>query len=268
MTYYRMRANSVRGFERYSFKNNGKALRIAKRLDRSQWALAFIGAVVGAVDYKDGHNKWYTASRVVDIAGNGKYLKLKMLNHDGTDSSIKPRWAHSYLWYRATDTLREYVLERQLEELNGAVDNATVIAQRETAEKLSLLSQNTVTRALVHAYQNDYCSETAVALISAGHKMPDVTLDFEVTLSVSVTLDGNDNYYPLRELFGTTDGNVEGDSGNSHIEGHDKVWELVSNEIANGDYDKYSSQLSHTGTSVDWGTPVLRMTQAYEINAN
>ncbi len=263
-TYYsRMRGNTAHASE-VPFARATARKNVARKMDRSNWALAFTGAVLALVDYVDNASyKWERACKVLEV--QGRYARVIRLTEMGEWGAA--HWINTTGWYRACDTVREYRLERTVIMLQKTAENATYVAERGTADKLSLLSQNTVTRALVHAYQNDYCSETAVALISAGHKMPDVTLDFEVTVSVSVTLDGNENYYPLRELFGSTGGEVEGASHNSHIERHDKVRELIEEQISSGELDIYGG-ITHTGTSVDWGTPVLRQVSSGSISVN
>lgn len=265
MSYRRLRRTEPTGYyPRYATATTRRS--VAAKMDRANFALAFVGAVLALKDYADsGVYKWERACKVLSVSENGKYAKVVRLLESGEPWG-KPIWVNTYRYYRATDTMQEYILHRQIESMTRSRDAEVKAVENKNASDLSLLSQNTVTRALVHAYQNDYCSETAVALISAGHKMPDVTLEFEVTLAVSVTLDGNSNYYPLRELFGHTGGEVEGASGISAIESHEKVLELVANEIAEGDYNRWNMSPQHMGTSVDWGTPVLRQVSTYEAS--
>lgn len=73
----------------------------------------------------------------------------------------------------------------------------------EVKEQLKALSINTVSSALKHADRNDYCSETAVALASAGHSLPELRIKGTVTLEIDFS---SKEYMTLRKLFGATDG--------------------------------------------------------------
>lgn len=75
----------------------------------------------------------------------------------------------------------------------------------EALEALMLLSRNTVTRALKHADSNNYCSETAVALTSAGHVMPEVRIKGTITIPVNVS---SKEYMLLRRMFGLANSDV------------------------------------------------------------
>jgi hypothetical protein len=76
----------------------------------------------------------------------------------------------------------------------------------ETAEMLAALSKVTVSKALKHADSNGYCSETAVALASAGHSLPELRIKGTITLNVDVS---TKEYMVLRRLMGATDGNPD-----------------------------------------------------------
>lgn len=246
----------------YSRAENRKS--VSRKMDPRQWALSFVGCIVALTEYKDSvRGSWYYlygAAVVLDWAGNGKYIKVASVDKAGNVSKHWA-WANASRYYRAYDTLQILQLERQLSELQAQIDSTKAEAEAVAKQQLSVLSQNTVTRALVHAYDNDYCHETAVALISAGHKMPDVTLSFEVTLAVSVTLEGNDSYYPLRNLFGSTRGEVQGARGLS-LGDHEVVNDAIREAIAEA--STYGMQVEHTDTEVDWKAPILRMTDQYE----
>ena len=77
----------------------------------------------------------------------------------------------------------------------------------EILEQLKALSINTVSSALKHADRNDYCSETAVALASAGHSLPELRIKGTVTLEIDFS---SKEYMTLRKLFGATDGRPDG----------------------------------------------------------
>lgn len=69
----------------------------------------------------------------------------------------------------------------------------------EAADMLKELSKVTVTKALKHADSNGYCSETAVALASAGHSLPELRVKGTVTLNIDVS---TKEYMVLRRLMG------------------------------------------------------------------
>lgn len=84
----------------------------------------------------------------------------------------------------------------------AAEDTAEYLASlpsAEVQESLMILSRNTVTRALKHADSNDYCSETAVALTSAGHQLPELVVKGTITIDIDVR---SKEYMLLRKLFG------------------------------------------------------------------
>ena len=76
----------------------------------------------------------------------------------------------------------------------------------EAAEMLAALSKVTVSKALKHADSNGYCSETAVALASAGHSLPELRIKGTITLNVDVS---TKEYMVLRRLMGLTDGDPD-----------------------------------------------------------
>lgn len=256
-----MRATRPMGFNTYTFAQSSQRQQVAEKLNSAKWALSFLGAVVGVLDYKDSvWYKWSYLYVVVDRTDNGKYIKIRRVTRDGEFYGTHASWGHASKYYRAFDSMHILKLESQIETLKEQAEQAQAKADQSVNAKLSQLSQNTVTRALVHAYSNDYCHETAVALISAGHKMPDVTLELEVTIPVSITLRGNDSYYALRELFGRTSGEVDGAKGLDLMNGRgaDKVAEQINNVVREQGINIYNSTVTHQDTAVDWKDPILR----------
>lgn len=240
--------------------------RVNARINPRNWALAFVNAVLGMNEYKDTEYTWSRMFRVVDVAGNGRYVKLVRMLDGGNDWGM-PKWHESRLFYRAFDSLDLYKGQLHIRAMENELKQLRLDQQRNKEQELILLSRNTVTRALVHANSHDYCSETAVALVSAGHKLPDVTLSFKVVMHVDVTLAGNANYYPLRSLFGATDGEVEGASGmEDYITEHSSVHDAIREAVIEQGYDRWSTELTHTNTSVDWKVPVLRQLSNSEAN--
>jgi hypothetical protein len=212
-----------------------------------------IATVLGSVEYRTTDEfSPYAAAVVHDVSANGRYVKVARIYSDNTVAPVA-HWAFSNLYYRLADSLSEFILLKRIAELEDSVSRATRVAQREAREDVNKLSVNTVTRALVHANDNDYCAETAVALISAGHKLPDITLQCEVTVSVSITLDGAHNYYALRHLFGATRGNVSGAKG-LPINDYPQVSDLVEAAMSEASIDS----IRHTGTDVEWFAPTIR----------
>lgn len=233
--------------------------RVASRMDATKWATVWLGAVVGVLANRD--SDYYRYSRVglvVAVAGNGKYLQLSYL--DGAYSG-RTVWVFANLYYRLADNANEYSLQRRITELESEVSRHKAIVDAEARRNLRTLSQHTVTRALVHAHDNGYCSETAVALISAGHKLPDVRLSLRVTLDMDVTLIGKNSYYQLRKLFGATRGDVDGASGIREVELSDTVNNLIQEQL--GEYHDISS-VEHVGTEVEWHDPILRLMEFHE----
>jgi hypothetical protein len=231
--------------------------RVAIRMNPAEWATVWLGAVVGAVANRDNdYYRYYGVSQVVAIAGNGKYLQISHVDGNGLT-----KWVYSYLYYRMADNVSEYQLQRRVQELEAQLKQNNDAVEAVNRQKLRTLSQHTVTRALVHAHDNDYCQETAVALISAGHKMPDVTLNLQVTFNMSVTLEGKSNYYPLRKLFGETRGEVDGAYGIRAVENSDTVQNAIHEQ-----FNTYADieSVTHTGTEVEWHDPILRLMDSYE----
>jgi hypothetical protein len=237
------------------FADSTPRQRVAGRLNPAEWATVWLGAVVGLVANRDSdYYRYSRVGQVVAIAGNGKYLQVAYL----ADSPYAGRtvWVFANLYYRLADNVNEYRLQRKVEELESQLAQNKADIEREQRSKLRTLSANTVTRALVHAHDHDYCSETAMALISAGHKLPDVTLRLQVTFDVSVTLEGKRNYYPLRRLFGETRGEVDGAYGINAVEQSDTVRAMILEQFNTyGDIDS----VTHTGTDVEWFDPALRI---------
>lgn len=260
MSYRRMRPAYARGALTVNFANNYSARAVAKKMDRSQWALVFIGAVIGLTEYKESN--WYRLANValvVDYTNNGHYLKVKLLDRYTGAVGISERWVNASAYYRMYDSLAEYKLALQVEELTKKVEAAERSQRIQSQQDTAALSQNTVTRALVHADDHDYCTETIVALVSSGHKMPQVSLTFEVTAEVTITLDGADanDYYAVRRLFGSTRGDVQNatdvDFGYDHRE---RIEDRVREALCESDYDVTNTR--HTGTDVEFPAPVIR----------
>lgn len=91
---------------------------------------------------------------------------------------------------KAADNKEQYIGALPTEDVRAAIE---------------LLSRNTVTRALKHADSNNYCSETAVALTSAGHAMPEIRIKGTITIPVDFT---SKEYMFLRRAFGMADETV------------------------------------------------------------
>lgn len=255
--YYRMRPARI-PMALVPFNRASDRQGVARKMNPRNFALAFIGAVVVLNDYLT--SAWYRKQNTYSVqntAGNGRYLFLVRILDTGLLVPSRGHWVNASNFTRVAESHKEYALQCKLEEMQKQMDATTREADNVAKQQLSVLSQNTVTRALVHAYDNDYCHETAVALISAGHKMPDVTLSFEVTVPVTVTLQGNDSYYPLRTLFGLTRGEVQ-DARGLDIGQRDEVQNAIREQLMSGDVSLYSANITHEGTDVDWKAPILR----------
>lgn len=262
--YYRMRPVRSHGFENYSYASDSRKQNVTRKMNPRNFALAFIGAVVVVNDYLN--SPWYRKQNtysVQGVAGNGRYLYLVRILDTGLLVPSRGHWQNASGFTRIAESHKEYALQCKLDAMQEQIDATTREAENVAKQQLSVLSQNTVTRALVHAYDNDYCHETAVALISAGHKMPDVTLSFEVTLPVTVTLNGNDSYYPLRTLFGMTRGEVQ-DARGLDIGSHDKVQAAITEQLQSGEFSLYSANITHESTDVEWKAPILRQVDTRE----
>lgn len=150
--------------------------------------------------------KWIVGTGFARITAiQGQYVKLFDLSSD-TEKWHNRKRIVEVLPSEMPRAMRVY--ERMIERKHDA-RLAESIQQRR--KDVRALSQNTVTRALVHAADNGYCNETVIALISAGHKMPEGTVTVKVTVNVPVELDGADqsDYYIMRGIFGRTRGNLD-----------------------------------------------------------
>lgn len=236
------------------------------RINPRNWALAFVNAVLGMNEYKDTEYTWSRMFRVLDVAGNGRYVKLVRMLDGGSDWGA-PKWHESRLFYRAFDSLDLYRGALRIRAMEQELEQVKRDQQRNAEESLIQLSKNTVTRALVHASSNDYCSETAVALVSAGHKMPNLSLTFEVKQTVTIDVQGSQNYYVLRALFGATEGDVDGARGyEDYLTEYGQLHEAIREQM-NESYSRYDTVIRHTNTSVEWQAPVLRQLSFSEANA-
>lgn len=261
--YYRMRPAQI-PFALIPFARSEARQGVARKMNPRNFALAFVGAVLVMNEYLN--SPWYRKQNtysVQRVAGNGRYLYLVRILDTGLLVPSRGHWVNASGYTRIAESHKEYELQCKLQAMQEKVDAATREAENVAKQQLSVLSQNTVTRALVHAYDNDYCHETAVALISAGHKMPDVTLSFEVTVPVTVTLKGNDSYYPLRTLFGMTRGEVQ-DARGLAIGERDEVQQAIREQLMSGDVSLYSANITHEGTDVEWKNPILRQVDSHE----
>ena len=217
--------------------------RIAKRLTEAQSRTFEPGNVV--------KTSWGVARVVVEQ--RGQYVRIE--EPEGN------RWHSAAIYEFEAVDMREFEFNRRIKELEYERDKAVANTESKLRAEQVELSKNTITRALVHAHSNGYCSETAVALISAGHRLPDVTLDLNVTMRVSLRLEGNKSYYPIRDLFGATNGKVEGASG-IDING-DKLYDKLSEWFGSHKFD-YVSDVKLNNTTVDWKAPAIRQLSTHD----
>ncbi|ALY10161.1 hypothetical protein RINGS_86 [Arthrobacter phage Rings] len=162
-------------------------------------------------DYKRSYalaKEYFTEGQIFEYVESGELFRIsgfnygyavaEPLNSDGTvteNSSWGNRpslsigdLTNSNTFVKVADTWEEFQKSQPSDE------------QLELLKKLSI---NTVSSALKHADRNDYCSETAVALASAGHSLPELRVKGTITLEVDFT---SKDYMLLRKLFGATDG--------------------------------------------------------------
>jgi len=227
----------------YGFSMKESVKRIAKRMNDATNVQFEVGNVV--------RTQW-GQTRVVEEQ-RGQYVRYM-------DNGRK-RWASAAIYHVVAVDMRQFEFDQRIQQLEFERDKAIANAESKFRQEQIELSKNTITRALVHASSNGYCSETAVALISAGHRLPDVTLDLEVKLRLSLTLEGNKSYYPLRDLFGATQGKVDGAQGidvNS-----DKLYDKLAEVLGADKYD-YISDVRLRNTTVDWKAPAIRMLSTNE----
>jgi hypothetical protein len=202
----------------------------------------------------------YGSARVV-VEQRGQYLKLDYLAEHVT------HWAHCSLYELVAVDIREYEFQNRIKELERERDYAIENAEAVTQSNLRELSQNTVTRALVHAHDNGYCSETAVALISAGHKLPDVDLSVSFNVSMSVHIEGNKSYYLLRELFGRTKGDLSTVGNVIDSLGYDaadKLDDIIRQQLDTSDISINTLCVSRANAT--FRQPVLRTVDTMQAN--
>lgn len=135
----------------------------------------------------------------------------------------------------------------------AAEDTAAYIASlpsAEVQESLMILSRNTVTRALKHADSNDYCSETAVALTSAGHQLPELVVKGTITIDIDVR---SKEYMLLRKLFG------RGNSDMSNVsEVLQKHWTQLADRIPGMPNRLPEGAKLDLAAEIEWKQPKLR----------
>lgn len=186
-----------------------RAARIALRMRNSLSAGFKPGAIVA---------DQYAQYEVLAVAGfNGRYVKVVPFYFNTAEDGTATRhaypqaiakWRVAGLYTPFASTEETALLTLTVRSLRNSVEREAERARMAAQEDVLKLSRNTVSRALVHADDNDYCIETAVALIGAGHKLPVVTLEVQVTTTGTITLNGHHNYMALRRLFGATRGEV------------------------------------------------------------
>ena len=124
-------------------------------------------------------------------------VKIKRTDNDGkvsgrhSNASLSDLSPENNHYIRLGDSWNDYLLSQPT---------------GEAAEMLKELSKITVSKALKHADANNYCSETAVALASAGHSLPELRVKGTITLNVDVS---TKEYMVLRKLMGATEGNAD-----------------------------------------------------------
>lgn len=182
-----------------------------------------------------------------------KYVKVQNVHNQ-----YSLIWNYASMYEFVAVDQRQWEFDNQLEAVKRDYEYKAKQLERQQLAKAAELSRNTVTRALVHANDNDYCQETAIALISAGHKMPDARLRLSFNVTMDLTLKGNKNYYALRRLFGKTRGEVQG----ARLESIDYDG-YVSNAIRQQfklTYDDHIQDIEHLDTNVIWHEPTIRIT--------
>lgn len=143
--------------------------------------------------------------------------------------------------------------EQHREVVFAAEDTAAYVASlpsAEVQESLMILSRNTVTRALKHADSNDYCSETAVALTSAGHQLPELVVKGTITIDIDVR---SKEYMLLRKLFG------RGNSDMSNVsEVLQKHWGQLADRIPGMPNRLPEGAKLDLAAEIEWKQPKLR----------
>lgn len=260
MRYSRMYPVSIFSLTPAAWGRSSQRQRVVKRMNPENWVVASIGVIIAVTEYAASYNPFVGAVIVEDVSPNGRYVKVRTVavDTDGNSPDVfgaRSVWRFAAAYTRIADSVAEYKLVRKVRELESKLETAQAIAKQEAREDILKLSRNTVTRALVHAYDNDYCAETAVALISAGHKLPDLWVDVEVTYRGRIQLEGKRSYYPLRKIFGATRGEVNGASG-MDIGDYAPVADAIAEAIAGGDMSQ--TRVSHLDTRVEWHEPIIR----------
>lgn len=201
-----------------------------------------VGHIIVSKYYKryldNGDYKVHMLSYMTVLAVAGaynQYVKVAGIDPDGTVNQYSSwvwlgRRRHSEYdqWEMLYPTVVQWALAYQkseLEALNKSrIQNAEIRGEREAIAKAHELSKNTVTRALVHAHDNGYCAETAVALISAGHKLPVGTIDIKIEATIRLELNGAKDYTVLREIYGRTRGDLPKLIGQSNYHLNDVLY--------------------------------------------
>lgn len=219
------------------------------------------------------HGKWetYTDTLWVIREVQGQYVKAEALT--AYAHSNKPKWFNARNFAPLTvDQLPvamaklQLLLERKMSRVKANADVAIADMKAETDAKAEQkaydLSVNTVTRALVHANDNGYCSETVVALTSAGHRMPTTRLVIRATVLIPIEFDGSRDYEATRQMFGMTRGNIKALEGETISE--DSVIRKLRDELSGCNASlEFSYYNSHTfpvveEAGVTFGKPAIR----------
>lgn len=201
----------------------------------------------------------------------GQYVKMERISRYTNDVSVK--WFNRRFFAPLTveqlpvamaklQLLMERQIAATIADTDYKVRQAQLTADRMAMTNAAALSQNTVTRALCHAADNGYCEETAIALISAGHKLPKIQLMLKVTLTIPIELAGKKDYYAIRDIFGNTRGDM------SKLTGETITQDVILNKaraILNAGEASLSYSHYDTDTypvvdeaTVEFGDPVIR----------
>lgn len=152
-----------------------------------------------------------------------------------------------------------HVVEFTRDRLDGgyiteAADNAAAyvasLPDEATRAALMQLSRTTVTQALKHADSNDYCSETAVALVSAGHVMPELRVKGRIIIDMDVT---TKEYMILRRLAGASNSDLSNIS-----EVLVKNWTRFSEKLPGAPRNLPEGAQVELEATMDWKAPKLR----------
>lgn len=171
----------------------------------------------------------------------GQYAKLERV-HPYLETSV---WQRMERITRVPDSEMFRAMRSVERAYTYKAEQIKADAEHKATADAKALSQNTVTRALVHAADNGYCNETVIALVSAGHKMPEGTVTLRVTVDIPVEIDGKEDYYIMRSLFGATRGNLDKIIG-SGIPSTDSGYETLESKLG--------EKLGSIGAEVNWQT--------------